>query len=122
MSDKPHKNKKHHLKSAPPLTLEEQAKVLAEVKERQAASKAERERVELYGRSTEKMSHRQLRGELSRTIKREYSGKPPEPQAGLNILLGTVLLSVLDNTKTVVEKYTRPNQINPIGKLGWSPR
>lgn len=126
MSDKP-KNPKQHSKSplqkmAPTLTLEEQAKVLAEVLAAKAKAIEERQRVELYGKNVEKMSHRQLRGELRRLIRREHAGKPPEPQAGLNIALASVFLTVLNNTKTVVDKHTRRDQINPQGKLESYPR
>src|SRR6266700_6701578 len=98
MSDKrPHQNKRQQ---AVVLTPEQQVAAAAEVLARQAAAKEERARIELYGKSLPNMSFRQLRGELHRTIKREYSGKPPSPQAGLSILYGTVLLTVLENTKT----------------------
>ncbi|SRR6266851_1529335 len=126
MSDKPkHKNPKlpqHRLeKKAVPLTPEEQAKVLAEMQKAQAEAKAERERIELYSKSVPKLSHRQLRGELRRAIRREYAGKPPEPQAGLNICLATILLTVLNNTETG-ETRLRKDQINPFGKLAAYPR
>jgi len=121
MSDKkPHK--KHLQKKAPVLTPEEQVAVLVAREKAAAEQKAERQRIELYGKSVEKMSHRQLRGELSRLVKREYAGKPPEPQAGLNILLGSVFLTVLENTKTVPDKHTRPDQINPFYVLESYPR
>jgi len=117
------KNQKRHLnKKAPVLTPEEQAKVLADKQAAAAEAEKERQRIELYGKAVPKMSHRQLRGELRRLIKREYSGKPPQPQAGLNIALGTIFLTVLENTKTVVEKHTRPDQINPFGVLHTYPR
>lgn len=127
MSDKPHKNprapqKRHLQKQAPPLTQEQKAAALAAREKEVADAKVERERVELYGKSVEKMSHRQLRGEFVRLIKREHSGKPPEPQAGLNIALASIFLTVLDNTHTAVEKSTRPDQINPNGRLHAYPR
>lgn len=126
MSDKkPHKNPKgkHQFKKlAPVLTPEEKAAIIAAQAKAAEEAKAERERVELYGKSLGKMSHRQLRGELRRTIRREHAGKPPEPQAGLTIAWAAVLLAVLDNTHTVVEKRTRPDQINPFGKLASYPR
>lgn len=124
MSDKkPHKNPKRHLqKQAPVLTLEQKAALLAAREKAVADEKAERERVELFGKSVEKMSHRQLRGELKRLIRREYSGKPPVANAGLTIGLGAILLTVLDNTKTVPDKHTRPDQINPNGHLQSYPR
>lgn len=122
MSDKKPFKKKPVKQQAPPQTVEERAAALAAHEKAQAEAKAERERVELYGKALPKMSHCQLRGELRRTIKREYAGKPPQPQAGLTIAWASVLLAVLDNTKTVVEKHTRPDQINPWGKLASYPR
>lgn len=126
MSDKQHKNPKQYSKRPPqrkaPVTPEEQAAALAAREKAAAEEKAERQRVELYGKSVVKMSHRQLRGELRRLVKREYAGKPPEPQAGLNILLGSVFLTVLENTKTVTDKCTRPDQINPFYVLESYPR
>ncbi len=120
---KKHKNPKRHLqKQALPLTAEQKAAALATREKEVAEAKAEQERIELYGKSVPKMSHRQLRGELVRLIKREHSGKPPVPQAGLNICLASIFLTVLDNTHTVVEKSTRPDQINPNGRLHAYPR
>jgi len=120
---KPVSDKKNFKKSkAAPLTAEEQAQIRADLAKRQAEEKAERERIEVYGKSVPKMSHRQLRGELVRAIKREHAGRPPEPIAGLTIAWSTVLLAVLDNTKTVVGKHTRPDQVNPWGKLDSYPR
>jgi hypothetical protein len=120
-------NKKQAKKKAPQLTPEEQAKVLAAQQAAAKEAENERERVELYGKSVEKMSHRQLRSELVKTIKREYAGKPPEPQAGMTIAFASILLTVFDNTKTstVFEtdrkgkptRVARPDQINPHGKL-----
>lgn len=121
----PHKNPKGPrppFKKQASLTPEEKEKLLAAQAVAAEEAKAERERVELYGKSVEKMSHRQLRGELVRAIKREHSGKPPVPQAGLTIAWASVLLAVLDNTKTVMDKHTRPSQINPWGKLASYPR
>lgn len=106
-------NKNRHQKSAPPLTSEEQKAALAEKEARLAELKAEQERLRLYGAALPKLSHRQLRGELVRSVKREYAGKPPQPQAGLTIALSTVLLTVLENTKTLE---------NPWGKLNAYPR
>ncbi len=124
MSDKPkHKNPRLPQKrqqTTPVLTPEEQAKVLAAQQKAAEEAKAERERVELYGKSMPKLSHRQLRGELRRAIRREYTGKPPEPQAGMNICLATIFLAVLDNTKTAETKL-RPNQINPTATRTMNP-
>jgi len=122
MSDKPNYQKQPRKfekpkKLAPVLTLEEQAAVLAARVKAEAEAKAERERIELYGKSLPKLSHRQLQGELRRTIKREYAGKPPQPQAGINILLASILSTVLDNTKTVPWKGMRRDQVNPNGCL-----
>jgi hypothetical protein len=116
-----HPKQKHPQKKATPLTAEEQAKILADRAQAEADAKAEAERILLYGASVEKMSHNQLRGELQRAIKREYAGKPPEPQPGLTIALSTVLLTVLDNTITA-EKKLRPDQVNPFGVLSSYPR
>ena len=115
-------DKRKPQKKAPVLTPEEQAAVLAEKAKAAEEAKAERERVELYGKSVHKMSHRQLRGELVRTIKREHAGRPPVPQAGLTIGIASIMLAVLDNTKTVPDKHTRRDQINPWGKLDSYPR
>src|SRR6266403_2264264 len=126
MSDKQkHKNPKQYSKQKAPadvLSPEEQAKLRAALEKEAADRKAEQQCIELYGKSVPKMSHRQLRGELVRLIKREHSGKPPVPQAGLNICLASIFLTVLDNTHTVVEKSTRPDQINPNGRLHAYPR
>jgi hypothetical protein len=100
-------------KKAPALTPEEQAAYLVEVKKRQEDAKAERERVELYAKSLPNLSHRQLVGEFKRLIRREYTGKPPAPQAGLTIALGAILLTVLENTQT---------KENPFAKLAAYPR
>ena len=108
-------SKKDKRKKAPvqQLTPEQQAEHLAALAKADADAKAEAERVHLYGASLERMSHRQLRGELRRLIKREYAGKPLEPQAGLNIALGAILLTVLENTQT---------KENPFAKLAAYPR
>lgn len=116
--DKEKLNQKRHQKphkkaSAQQLTPEQQAAASAAFEKNVADTKAEAERVHLYGAAVEKMSYRQLRGELRRAIKREYAGKPPEPQPGLNILLSTVLLTVLENTQT---------KENPFAKLAAYPR
>lgn len=109
MSDK----KPHLKKKAPALTPEEQAAALATFEKRQAEEKAERERIEIYGKSLSRMPQRQLQGELRRTIRREYAGKPPQPQAGLTIAFATVLATVLKNTKT---------RENPFARLSAYPR
>lgn len=94
-------------KKAPALTPEEQVAVLAEVKKKQEEAKAERERVELYAKSLPDLSHRQLVGEFKRLIRREYTGKPPAPQAGLTIALGSILLTVLENTQTKENSFAK---------------
>lgn len=106
------RNHKKHQKLAPALTLEQQALVLVAWKKAQEEAKAERERIELFGKSLFKLSHRQLQGELRR-MKREYVGKPPQPQSGLNIALASILSLVLENTNTPT---------NPLGKLQAYPR
>jgi hypothetical protein len=116
------KDKKPKLqKKAPALTPEEQAKFLAARQKAAEEREAERQRVELYGKTVGVMSHRQLRGELRRAIRREHAGKPPQPQAGLTICLSTILLTILDNTKTA-EKKLRPDQINISGRLTSYPQ
>lgn len=104
---------RHKKPSTQQLTPEAQAAALALAAKTLEEQKAEAERVHLYGASLEKMSHRQIRGELRRAIKREHAGKPPEPQPGLNILFATVLLTVLENTQT---------KENPFAKLAAYPR
>ena len=105
-----------------PLTAEEQAAAKAAQEKAAAEAKAERERIELYGKSVQKMSHRQLRRELVKTVRREHfkEGGKRIPVAGLPIMWATVLLTVLDNTKTGETKL-RPDQKNPFGKLNSYP-
>lgn len=110
-----------------PLTAEQKAQI--EVARQQAEKEANEEaaRLQLYGKSVENMSHRQLRSELVKTIKREHTGRPPEPIPGLTIAFAAVLLTVLDNTKTspVFEtdkngkptRVARLDQINTLGRL-----
>ena len=111
MSDK--KQYKGKPKAAAPLTVEEQQAAAAAKAKAQAEAKAERERVELFARALPKLSHGQLVKELKKVVKREYAGKPPQPQAGLTIALGTILLTVLENTNS-------PE--NPFAKLSAYPR
>jgi hypothetical protein len=112
MSDKK-LHKKQPQKQAAPLTQEEFAALqIAKVKA-QAEAKAERERVELFARALPKLSHGQLVKELKKAVHREYAGKPPQPQAGLSIASGAILLTVLENTNT-------PE--NPFGRLHSYPR
>ena len=80
--------------------------------ERAAAAKEEQLRLENYDRSLVKMSHRQLRGELKRAVKKEYAGKPPQAQPGLTIAFATILSAVLDNTRSM-DTRLRPDQRNP---------
>lgn len=108
-------------KKAPALTPEQQAEVLAAKQMAQEEAVKERERVELYGKSVEKMSHRQLSAELRKTIRREHTGRPPQPQAGLTILYASILSTILDSTRTSMDK-PRPDQINPNGRLYAYPR
>jgi hypothetical protein len=122
MSDKKHQKRPHpKKKQAPQLSPEEKAVLLAAMQKAAEEREAERQRIELYGKAVGKMSHRQLRGELVRAVKREYAGKPPQPQAGMNICLASIFLTVLDNTRTEA-KGLRPDQINPFGKLAAYPR
>ena len=113
MSDKKPQHRKPFKQAAIP-TPEEQAAILAAKQKAAEEAKAERERVELYGKAVEKMSHLQLRRELVKTIRREHfkEGGKRVPVAGQTILLSTVLLAVLDNTKTAEDRL-RPDQKNP---------
>ena len=99
--------------SVPEISPEQKAALVAIREAAAAEAKAEAQRVELYGKSVEKMSHKQLRGELRRAVKREYAGRPPQPQPGLTIAFSTVLLTMLENTHT-------PE--NPFAKLSAYPR
>ena len=111
MSDK--KQNRHKKALAVVLSPEEQAKILADRAAKEAEQKAERERIELFGKSVEGMSHRQLVSELRKAVKREYSGRPPQPKAGPNIAWASVMLIVLENTQT---------KENPFAKLSAYPR
>lgn len=104
--------KKDRIQKAPRQKAQKVVLTPEQIAERELAAKLEAERLEKYEHFLETSSHRQLRGELRRTIKREYAGKPPQPQAGLTISLATVLLAVLDNTRTM-EPRLRPDQKNP---------
>lgn len=125
------KSNKPNKKAAPALTLEQQAQVLADIKKHQEEAEAERQRVELYGKSIETMSHRQLSSELRKTVKREHAGRPLEPIAGLTIAWASVLNTVLSSTKTVpvfeqdkkgrIIRAARPDQINPNWQLRTYP-
>jgi hypothetical protein len=95
------------------MTEEQKAAHLAVMEQAAKDRKAEEERLAVYQSGLEKMSHRQLRSVLVKTIKSEHAGRPPVPQAGLTIALSTILLTVLDNTQT---------KENPFAKLGSYPR
>ena len=104
---------------APRLPRQKAPKVVLtpeQIAERETARKEEALRLEQYESNLEKMSHHQLRGELRRTIKREYAGKPPQPQAGLTIGLASILLTVLETSKSL-DNSLRANQKNPKGRL-----
>jgi hypothetical protein len=103
MSDKP----RHQKKPVAQLTPEQLAEQKIAREKAAADAKAEAERIQLFGERVEKMTHKQLAGELRRTIRREYAGKPPQPQAGLNILYGSVLLTVLENTQTKENPFAK---------------
>ena len=114
-------------KASAPLTAEEQAKIIAAREQAEKEANEEAARLQLYGKSVEKMSHRQLRSELVKTIKREHAGRPPEPIPGLTVAFASVLLLVLDNTRTSpifdTDKNGKPtrvarlDQINQLGRL-----
>jgi hypothetical protein len=106
MEKKP--NQKRHLnKKAEAVTPEQQAAALAAAEKAKADAKAERERVELWSKSVDKMSFHQVRGELRRLVKREHAGKPPQPQAGLTIAYGTLLGIVMDNTQSKENPFAK---------------
>lgn len=121
MDKKP--NQKRKKVNLPTLTPEQIAANKAVAEKALADEKAERERVELYGKSVGKMSHRQLRSELTKTIRREHfkEGGKKLPVAGLTITFGTVLLAVLDNTRTSADNRLRKDQINPTATRSMNP-
>lgn len=131
MSEK-NPNQKRHKKKAPQLTEEQKQVVLAAAAKVAEDQKKEQERLNAYGANVKTMSHRQLVGELHRTIRREHAGKPPQPIAGLTIAFATVLHNVLVNTRTsrVFEadedgkptRVARLDQINQLGRLYAYPR
>lgn len=97
------KNRKPAKSKPAPLTPEEQAKVIAARETAAAEQKAERERVELFGKSVQGMSHRSLVKTLDRLIKRERvktGVKAYENLPGLTVAFGVVLKNVLVNTQT----------------------
>jgi hypothetical protein len=106
MSDKKQKRNPKTVSNVP-LSPEQEAAALAEKQAREAAAKLERERIQRYEKSLPKMSFRQLRGELRRNARKPNDGSP------LTAGLASVLLTVLDNTKT---------RENPFGKLEAYPR
>jgi len=119
-------NQKRHKKAPIAVLTPEQLEANKAAREQALAeAKAEQERIELYGKSVQTMSHRQLRSELKKTIKREHvkeaGRRRPVPVAGLTIAFGSILLAVLDNTKTVVDKHTRFDQINPAPRGTMNP-
>lgn len=131
MSDKTHLGPRNPRKSKAPvpvkITPEEAAKIIAARQKANEEAEAERQRVQLYGKSVEKMSHRQLRSEFVKTIRREHAGRPPVAIPGLTIAIASIMLTVLDNTKTspVFEtdkdgkptRVARLDQINQLGRL-----
>jgi hypothetical protein len=120
MSDK--QNRKPKVKVPPVvLTAEQIAANKAALELRNAELKAERDRVEQYGKDVQKMSHSQLRAELKKTIRKEHAGRPPEPQAGLTIALASIFLTVLDNTRTAMDVKLRRDQYNPTAKKTMNP-
>ena len=118
---KPHQ--KHKKVATPPPSPEQLAAAKAAAEKAEADAKAERERIALYGKAVEKMSHRQLRSELTKTIRREHfkEGGKKLPVAGLTITFGTVLLAVLDNTRTASDVRLRKDQINPTATRSMNP-
>lgn len=89
------------------LTEAEKAAVAAEAQVKIAAAQERQKELNAYEARVEKMSFRQLRGELKRESRR------PSDTSILTSGLASVLLTILDNTKT-------PE--NPFGKLAEYPR
>ena len=111
-------NQKRHKKTPiAVLTPEQIAANKAAREQAEAEAKAEQERIELYGKSVQTMSHRQLRSELKKAIKREHvkeaGRRRPVPVAGLTIAFGSILLAVLDSTRTAPDPKLRKDQFNP---------
>jgi len=127
MSDKKQNRQKKQKPVQPTLTPEQVAAAKAAAEKAAAETKAERERVELYGKSVEKMSHRQLRSELKKTIRREHlkEGGKRIPVAGLTICFATILSAVLDNTRTspITDdgRRLRKDQLNPTATRTMNP-
>ena len=94
----------------------------------QKTKKEEREKDLVAARDLEKrlphLSHHQLRSELKRIARDERTGKGSF-RPSLRIAFATVLLTVLDSTKTTPlfetnkgkARTARPDQINPNGRL-----
>ena len=124
MSDKKNRNQKQ---PAQKLTPEEIAAQQAAKEKAAADAAAERERVELYGKNVQNMSHRQLRAELTKTIRREHTkdGGKRVPIAGQTIAFATALLAVLDNTCTTPVtdggRRLRKDQLNPTATRTMNP-
>jgi hypothetical protein len=116
MSDKK-PNQKRQKTTVPSQTPEQIAAAKAVREQLEAEAKAEQERVELYGKNVRTMSHRQLRSELKKAVKREHAKEAgrrrPVPVAGLTIAFSTILLAVLDNTRTAADPKLREDQFNP---------
>ena len=119
------RHKRHKKYIAPVPTPEQLAAAKAAQDKIDADYKAEQERLRLYSASVEKMSHRQLSAELRKTVKREYAGKPSEPQAGLTIAFATILGAVLSNTRSTPVtddgRRLRRDQINPNSLSSMNP-
>ena len=118
-------NKQHKpAKSKPaPLTPEEQAKVIAAREKAAEEQKLERERVELFGKSVQGMSHRALVRTLDNLVRRErvkiVGGKGYEPIPGLNVIFGVVFGEVLKNTKTPTNVFEMDQDNRPtrVGRM-----
>jgi hypothetical protein len=125
MDKKP--NQKRKKVNLPTSTPEQIAANKAAAEKAEAEAKAERERVELYAKSAEKMSHRQLSAELKKTVRREHvkEGGKRVPVAGLTIAFATILSAMLDNTSTspVTEdgRRLRKDQLNPAATRTMNP-
>jgi len=96
--------------AAQPLTPEQVQHLRMELAARVLEQQQAQERAEKYGKSLSKMSHKQLRGELKRTVRRNLSKEGHG--AGMELCMGIILSTVFENTKT---------KENPKGRVGCYP-
>jgi hypothetical protein len=129
MENSKRNKKEYHTAPKVQLTPEQIAANKVAQEQREAELKAERERIELYGKNVQTMSHAQLSAELKKTIKRESFKEAGQrkrtPAAGLTIAFATILDAVFTNTRTspVTEdgRRLRKDQINPTATKTMNP-